>query len=165
MVVARLFTESPRRVLLGNSGALGHKKRGGTTTSQLLIHTFLKALYFSRSLALPNLSLAVPLVWSARPSAFFSLSPVTAPVASLAFPFALSKAPSPLSWLLLFLPTCSFSLLRLGHVQYSVYPYALRLKRLRLELGRETSLFTLLPRRLILGNWCCFLASCSCIQI
>src|SRR5215213_6778674 len=157
-------SELPRRTLLGNSGALAHK-RGAGLLRPSPSHTFLKALYLSRSLALPNLSLAVPLVWSERPSAFFSLSPVTAPVASLAFPFALSKAPSPLSWLLLFLPTCSFSLLRLGHVQYPVYPYALRLKRLRLELGRETSLFTLLPRRLILGNWCCFLASCSCIQI
>src|SRR5215208_8441989 len=49
-----------------------------------------------------------------RPSAFFSLSPVRAPVASLALPFAFSKAPSPLSWALLFLSTCSFSLLSLG---------------------------------------------------
>src|SRR5215211_5332277 len=129
-------------VPLGNSRALGHKKRGGTTTTRPS-HTFLKALYYlSRSLALPNLSLAVPLVWSARPSAFFSLSPVTAPAASLALPFALSSAPSPLSWLLLFLPTCSFSFLRLGHVQCTVYLYALRLKRLRLERGGETSLFT-----------------------
>src|SRR5215208_3672273 len=74
--------------------------------------------YLSRSLALPSLSLAVPFVWSERPSAFFSLSPVTAPVASLALPLALSSAPSPLSWLLLFLPTCSFSLLRLSRSNY-----------------------------------------------
>src|SRR5829696_8308868 len=67
--------------------------------------------YLSRSLALPNLSLAVPFVWSARPSDFFASSSVTAPVASLALPLALASAPSPLSWLLLFLPT-RFSLLR-----------------------------------------------------
>src|SRR5215213_1884363 len=103
-------SELPRRTLLGNSGALAHKKGPGLLRPSPS-HTFLEALYLSRSLALPNLSLAVPLVWSERPSAFFSLSPVTAPVASLAFPFALSKAPSPLSWLLLFLPTCTFSLL------------------------------------------------------
>src|SRR5215212_487387 len=68
--------------------------------------------YLSRSLALPSLSLAVPFVWSERPSDFLASSPVKAPVASLALPFALSKAPSPLSWVLLFLPMCSFSLLR-----------------------------------------------------
>src|SRR5919206_1564774 len=57
------------------------------------------------SLTLPFFSLAVPFVWSVLPSAFFSLSPVTAPAASFTRPFALSRAPSPLSWLL-FLPTC-----------------------------------------------------------
>src|SRR3954465_7324177 len=56
------------------------------------------------SLTLPFFSLAVPLVWSERPSDFLALSPVTAPAASLALPLALSSAPSPLSWPLLFLP-------------------------------------------------------------
>src|SRR5919107_1775399 len=132
--VASLRSRTARRQL--------HAVKGPGLLCPSPSHTFLEALYLSRSLALPNLSLAVPLVWSERPSAFFSLSPVTAPAASLALPFALSRAPSPLSWLLLFLPTCSFSLLRLGHVQCTVYPYALRLKRLRLERGGETSLFT-----------------------
>src|SRR5918993_2280454 len=75
--------------------------------------------YLSRSLALPSLSLAVPFVCSERPSAFFSLSPVTAPIASLALRFALSDAPSSLPWLLLFLPTC-FSLLRWSRAIYYI---------------------------------------------
>src|SRR5215216_5256678 len=77
----------------------------------LLLPSYYQGYYLSRSLALPSLSLAVPFVCSERPSAFFSLSPVMAPVASLALPFAFSSAPSPLSWALLFLPTCFFSLL------------------------------------------------------
>ncbi len=48
--------------------------------------------YLSRSLALPSLSLAVPFVWSERPSDFLASSPVTAPAASLALPFALVLA-------------------------------------------------------------------------
>src|SRR5919199_3452091 len=58
------------------------------------------------SFSLPFFSLAVPFVWSERPSDFLVLSPVTAPAASLARPLTLSIAPSPLSWPLLFLPTC-----------------------------------------------------------
>ena len=58
--------------------------------------------YLSRPFALPSLSLAVPFVWSERPSDFLASSPVTAPAASLALPFALSSAPSPLFWPLLF---------------------------------------------------------------
>src|SRR5215216_2156930 len=80
----------------------------------LLLPSYYQGYYLSRSLALPSLSLALPLVCSVRPSAFFSSSPVRAPVASLALPLAFSSAPSPLSWALLFLPTCSFSLLSLG---------------------------------------------------
>ena len=53
------------------------------------------------SLILPFFSLAVPLVWSARPSAFLSLLPVREPAASFARPLAVSSAPSFLSWLLL----------------------------------------------------------------
>ena len=48
--------------------------------------------YLSRSLALPSLSLAVPFVWSERPSDLLASSPVTAPAASLALPFALVLA-------------------------------------------------------------------------
>src|SRR5215217_3815162 len=55
------------------------------------------AAYLKRSLSLPFFSLKVPLRWSARPSAFRSLLPVKAPVASLMRPFALSIAPSDLS--------------------------------------------------------------------
>jgi hypothetical protein len=87
---------------------------------QPLIHLAKDYYYLSRSLALPNLSLAVPFVWSERPSDFLASSPVTAPVASLALPFALSRAPSPLSWRLLFpLPTW-FSLLRSSRANYYI---------------------------------------------
>src|SRR5215216_96101 len=89
----------------------------------LLLPSYYQGYYLSRSLALPSLSLAVPLVCSVRPSAFFSLSPVTAPVASLALPFAFSSAPSPLSWALLFLPTCSFSLLQTSSRVMLFYPF------------------------------------------
>src|SRR5919112_4274712 len=87
------------------------QKEGRDNLAPALIH-FTRGYYYylSKSLALPNLSLAVPFVCSERPSDFLVSSPVTAPVASLALPLALSNAPSPLSWVLLFLPTC-FSLL------------------------------------------------------
>src|SRR5215210_256685 len=61
--------------------------------------------YLKRSFSLPFFSLAVPLLWSERPSDFLVSSPVTAPAASFARPFALSIAPSLLSCPLLFLPT------------------------------------------------------------
>src|SRR5919112_6028508 len=97
------------------------QKEGRDNLAPALIH-FTRGYYYylSRSLALPNLSLAVPFVWSERPSDFLASSPVTAPVASLALPFALSRAPSPLSWPLLFpLPTC-FSLLRWSRANYCI---------------------------------------------
>src|SRR5215207_3545306 len=33
----------------------------------------------------------------------------------------------------------------------------------RMVAALAARLFTGLPRRVLLGNWCCFLASCSCI--
>src|SRR5215211_8259147 len=57
-------------------------------------------VYCAKSLAAPFLSLAVPLRWSERPSAFLPLSPVSEPPASFARPLALSRAPSALSLLL-----------------------------------------------------------------
>ena len=110
---------------------------------QPLIH-LAQGYYLSRSLALPTLSLAVPFVWSERPSDFLASSPVTAPVASLALPLALSRAPSPLSWLLLFPLPAWFSLLRSPRAIY-VYLYEIRLERLRLELGDALPPLTLYP--------------------
>src|SRR5215210_3224562 len=60
----------------------------------------LRDVYCARSLAAPFLSLAVPLRWSERPSAFLSLSPLREPAASFTRPLALSAAPSALSRLL-----------------------------------------------------------------
>src|SRR5918993_1210265 len=142
--------------------------------------------YLSRSLALPSLSLAVPFVCSERPSAFFSLSPVTAPVASLALPFAvstapsaffslspvtapvaslalrfaLSRAPSSLSWLLLFLPTCSFSLVCLRRMLL-LYPFeTVQELTLKAKGLQQLALFTELPSPEILGN-----LTLSCVGI
>src|ERR671933_1917346 len=67
--------------------------------------------YLRVSFILPFAFSAVPFAWSVRPSSFLALSPVTAPVASFARPLALSTIPSPLSWPLLFPPTCFLSFL------------------------------------------------------
>jgi hypothetical protein len=66
-----LFTELPRaKVFSETQRVRRHKKRARTATPQPLIH-LLRTIYLSRSLALPNLSLAVPFVWSERPSDFY----------------------------------------------------------------------------------------------
>src|SRR3712207_358045 len=49
--------------------------------------------YESRSLRLPFFSLALPFLWSERPSLFVLLSPVRAPPASFMRPLALSHRP------------------------------------------------------------------------
>src|SRR5215211_3994892 len=61
--------------------------------------------YESRSLRLPFFSLALPFLWSERPSLFLLLSPVRAPPASFIRPLALSIAASFSSSLLLLLGT------------------------------------------------------------
>src|SRR5829696_6291198 len=61
--------------------------------------------YESRSLRSPFFSLALPFLWSERPSLFLLLSPLRAPPASFMRPLALSIAPSFLSRLLRFVPT------------------------------------------------------------
>src|SRR5215212_7704318 len=93
-------------------------------------------VYCAKSLAAPFLSLAVPLRWSERPSAFLPLSPVSAPPASFARPFALSTTPSPLS-LLLSLGICALRT-SLSHRKHP-YPIDARrtLKRLDLRTWTE----------------------------
>ena len=58
---------------------------------------------------LPIFSLALPFLWSERPSLFMLLSPVRAPPASFMRPLVLSIAPSFLSTLLLLLGTRTVS--------------------------------------------------------
>src|SRR5215218_10786993 len=84
----------------------------------------LRTVYCARSLAAPFLSLAVPLRWSERPSAFFSLSPLREPPASFTRPLALSTAPSALS-LLLFLGI--LTLLTLLPTYGNPYPIGIQL--------------------------------------
>src|SRR5919112_5739948 len=128
------------------------QKEGRDNLAPALIH-FTRGYYYylSRSLALPNLFLAVPFVWSERPSDFLASSPVTAPVASLALPFALSRAPSPLSWPLLFLPTC-LSLRQWSRAKYILSIRDSARKVTSRARGRVSSIRQL-PRRGLLGNW------------
>jgi hypothetical protein len=67
--------------------------------------------YLRRSLRSPFFSLALPLLWSERPSRFLPLSPLKAPPASFTRPLALSITPSFLSSLLLLPGTLSAPLL------------------------------------------------------
>src|SRR5918997_6113547 len=83
-------------------------------------------VYCGRSLAAPFLSLAVPLRWSGRPSAFLSLSPLREPPASFMRPLALSTAPSAMSWrLFLGILTCPTLLPSHNHP----YPIGIQLTR------------------------------------
>src|SRR3954447_859000 len=106
------------------------------------------------SLTLPFFSLAVPFVWSERPSDFLALSPVTAPAASLALPLALSSAPSPLSWPLLFLPMQLVPFLRFlrflrFHALHHFVP-GRKLAQNDLHQRGRLPLFTESPRRSVL---------------
>ena len=79
------------------------------------------------------------MAWSERPSDFLVSSPVTAPVASLALPFALSR---PLALVLAAALSSARASPFFGrHVRIaSFYLYEIRVERLRLEPGGESPL-------------------------
>src|SRR5215216_4074797 len=83
------------------------KLRAGAPCIRTQGPTYKPFSYESRSLRLPFFSLALPFLWSERPSLFLPLSPVRAPPASFMRPLALSIFPSFLSSLLLLPGTTS----------------------------------------------------------
>src|SRR5215216_2806156 len=81
------------------------KLRAGAPCIRTQGPTYKPFSYESRSLRSPFFSLALPFLWSERPSLFLPLSPVRAPPASFMRPLALSIFPSFLSSLLLLVGT------------------------------------------------------------
>ncbi len=97
----------PERLSSGHIGEQGQTKGAGAACPGPFKEK--SSGYESRSLRLPFFSLALPFLWSERPSLFVLLSPVREPPASFIRPLALSIAPSFLSSLLLLLGTATSS--------------------------------------------------------
>src|SRR5215216_2465284 len=113
--------------------------------------------YESRSFRSPFFSLALPFLWSERPSLFLLLSPLRAPPASFIRPLALSIAPSFLSRLLRFVPTVRSLLLSQTASRYAnpnlrasasrVIPPRLSPRSRRSRMSCSSSHLLLLPHR------------------
>src|SRR5215212_1340134 len=103
------------------------KLRAGAPCIRTQGPTYKPFSYESRSLRSPFFCLALPFLWSERPSLFLPLSPVRAPPASFIRPLALSIFPSSFSSLLPLPPNRPIRLLLSVELPFSSPPEVLLL--------------------------------------